>query len=618
MPFATAVRLIETNADNQIKTCIDERKNFSVVAGAGSGKTTSLVTALSYIREKEGVSLRRDGKQIACITFTNRAREVISERLGWDDLYLVSTLHSFLWGEIKRFSSDIRNCLAETIIPAHIEKQREKDNGGNSKTAIAAREKAASLESDLNLVRDVSAFKYDDTSTFSNYPEGRLSHDDIIALAGALISTNQTLQRIIGQKYPYIFVDEAQDTFNEIVAAINDICADDGLPLVGYFGDPMQQIYDKRAGDFHGPEAAIEIHKTENFRCSPQVIQLLNAFRKDVEQYAAGENADIVGSVELYLVSAEEPQGPRKSYTEDQLERASLRFDGLMESWGWKEQEDTKLLFLVRQMIARRLGFIGLHRLFTGPYASSRAQENYESGEHMLLKPFVRAIWPLVLDHRSGNSKAVLDTLRKYSPAFDPEGANATRSIKEMLELADRLVGDLSEIWDNSVLGDVLRFVGDRQLYSFSERLTEELDRAPMEEEYDDKTHALDKGRWLADEFFQMKTNELATYIDFLNDKTPFSTQHGVKGEEYPKVCVVFDDTEAGWYNYSFTKMLTPATSGEGTEGQMERSRKLAYVSFSRAVEQLKIVLFSLKPQDAKSELVGSGLFSDDQIYLVA
>ena len=96
----------DTDADLKIKACIDKYQNFAVVAGAGSGKTTSLVIALDYIREAKGDLLRRDDKKIACITFTNRAVSVISERLGWDDIYLVTTLHSFLWGELKRFTEN--------------------------------------------------------------------------------------------------------------------------------------------------------------------------------------------------------------------------------------------------------------------------------------------------------------------------------------------------------------------------------------------------------------------------------------------------------------------------------------------------------------------------------
>ena len=79
---------------------------------------------------------------------------------------------------------------------------------------------------------------------------------------------------------------------------------------------------------------------------------------------------------------------------------------------------------------------------------------------------------------------------------------------------------------------------------------------------------------------------------------------------------VVFDDSEAAWNTYSFTKTLTPSTSGEGTEGQLERSKKLAYVCFSRAEVNLKVILFTPDPVNAKVELIGAGLFSEGQVSI--
>ena len=169
------------------------------------------------------------------------------------------------------------------------------DNGRQSKKAVTAREKIASLQADMDSLDTVEGFDYNDTN-FSNYSEGQLNHDDVIDVAAYLISENEILRRIIGQKYPYIFVDEAQDTFENVVKALNKLCEAEGLPIVGYFGDPMQQIYDKRAGDFAGLSNSTPITKEENFRCSRKVIDLLNAFRQDVQQFPAGANAEIEGS----------------------------------------------------------------------------------------------------------------------------------------------------------------------------------------------------------------------------------------------------------------------------------------------------------------------------------
>ena len=80
---------------------------------------------------------------------------------------------------------------------------------------------------------------------------------------------------------------------------------------------------------------------------------------------------------------------------------------------------------------------------------------------------------------------------------------------------------------------------------------------------------------------------------------------------------VVYDDVEANWNNYNFTKILTPATAGEPTDGQRERGRKLAYVSFSRALEDLRVLLFTPNPAAARTELLERKLLEPDQISVV-
>ncbi len=59
--------------------------------------------------------------------------------------------------------------------------------------------------------------------------------------------------------------------------------------------------------------------------------------------------------------------------------------------------------------------------------------------------------------------------------------------------------------------------------------------------------HALDRGDWLADDFFKLATAEVPNYIDIVKTETVFSTQHGVKGEEFGRLLVLYDDIEANW-----------------------------------------------------------------------
>ena len=268
-------------------------------------------------------------------------------------------------------------------------------------------------------------------------------------------------------------------------------------------------------------------------------------------------------------------------------------------------------------MIARRLGFACLNALFTGKYASAAAQEDYESGEHFLLKPVVTAVWPLVEAYRNGDQRLVVDLLRTIGPAFDVRGKNRNRSLKEMVELSKHVVANLDEVWSNGRLRDIYEYCREQELIRLPGRLAEHLDRNPRTEEYEEEAYGLEKGDWLCDEFFAMKTTELGAYSDFIQENTAYSTQHGVKGEEYSDVLVVFDDVEAAWNNYSFSKLLTPGTSGEPKESQFRRSKKLAYVCFSRAEENLRILFYTNNAVAAKEELLQQELFSKADISVV-
>lgn len=607
-------KLKPTKADNEIAACIDGEISFSVIAGAGSGKTTSLVEALKRIKDLHGRELKKNGQRIVCITYTNRAVEVISSRLGYDELFLVSTLHRFLWPEVVRFQNAIREALCAVIIPRQIEKARRDDNGGSSQRAQKARAKLERLSLELDALKEEPLVRYEE-ATISDYSKCVLNHDDVIDVASYLISNEPILQKGLGFKYPYIFVDEAQDTFPQVMDALNSICLGEGLPIIGYFGDPMQQIYDGRAGHFSGPEGASVISKEENFRCSTSVIDFLNGFRGDLQQVPGGRNAEIEGSVLITVVQAPNPDGPRNTYSANQLNDVTAKFSEAVDLWEWKDNPAVKNLFLARRMIARRLGFIKLHELFTGSYSSSRSQSDYEDGTHYLLKPFVDGIFPLVHASRSGNVKKTIETLRKISPAYADDGSNRDKSLRDMLDRASLHSKALEDMWGSSTLREILAYCRDNALYPLSERLVYQLDRDPRED-FDETSdeHQREKGDWLADELFKIGAEQLEMYIDFLDESSAFSTQHGVKGEEYEDVLVVIDDVEASWNAYSFSKVLTPGVAGEPTERQRELTEKLAYVCFSRAEINLRILLFSSDAGAAGKEMIGRGLFGKDQV----
>ena len=266
-------------------------------------------------------------------------------------------------------------------------------------------------------------------------------------------------------------------------------------------------------------------------------------------------------------------------------------------------------------MIANRLGFPELNKLFRGKYSSENSKNRYDSGEHYLLKPFLKTLLPVMTSYELKDFKEMFQILKSTSPLLHPKKTSAKKTIREVRQKVTQSMEGLTKAWKDKTFKEIIELSKKFKLIEIPEKLSEELKRPERKEEYKEEEHGEDKGDWLADRFFKMKTSELKSYFDFVNNETPFSTQHGVKGEEYDKVLVFYDDIEAGWNKFSFAKLLTPQSAGkEPTEGQKKRSTKLAYVSFSRAKKDLAIILFTPNVKIARQELITQGYFSDNQI----
>ena len=113
----------DTPADVELRERLstDGTRHFIMIAGAGSGKTTSLIKALNHLKQSRGHQLQQQAQQIACITYTDVAVEEISGDVGHDPLFHVSTIHSFLWSIIKPFQSihNYRNKAISSLAQKH-------------------------------------------------------------------------------------------------------------------------------------------------------------------------------------------------------------------------------------------------------------------------------------------------------------------------------------------------------------------------------------------------------------------------------------------------------------------------------------------------------------------
>ena len=99
------------------------------------------------------------------------------------------------------------------------------------------------------------------------------------------------------------------------------------------------------------------------------------------------------------------------------------------------------------------------------------------------------------------------------------------------------------------------------------------------------------KKEYLYNRVKEVRFSEFQMLYDYLEGKTPFSTQHKTKGTEFDNVLVILDN--GGWNKYNFENMFL----NTGTESVLERTQKIFYVCCTRAKENLAVFYHNPSPQ---------------------
>ncbi|MBU1716601.1 MAG: ATP-dependent helicase, partial [Proteobacteria bacterium] len=104
-----------------------------------------------------------------------------------------------------------------------------------------------------------------------------------------------------------------------------------------------------------------------------------------------------------------------------------------------------------------------------------------------------------------------------------------------------------------------------------------------------------------------------------------FGTHQGIKGLQFPRVMVILDDDEARGFMFSYDKLfgsVEPTATDlknveEGKETSIDRTRRLFYVTCSRAEESLAIVAYTQEPQKVNDYVLKQGWFEKDEIIQI-
>ncbi|MFI4851017.1 MAG: UvrD-helicase domain-containing protein [Gimesia chilikensis] len=565
-------------ASQEMFAAIKSNTCFRVEAGAGAGKTYSLIEALNDFCKTKATEFAKNGEKVACITYTNAAKDVIRERTDNHPVIFTDTIHSFAWGLLKGFQSALRE-----LIPSLGTKwqSRIKEAGGITRQKVV----------------------YDLGYPAANSETIDLHHDDVIKLMAKLLEKPKFL-RLLKSSYPVLFIDEYQDTNSELADALvkNLIEKPSGL-LVGLFGDHWQKIYGSNVCGLIEHDNIKEISKNSNFRSEKNIVACLNRMRPELLQHEA--DPDSAGEITVFHSNSFQGERMTKNHWQGDLPETNaheylLRAKSRLEYNGWDfASKHTKILMLTNNVLATEQGYQNLAGCFSDT-------DDYLKKNNHYIKFFLETVEPICEHFLLGHYGAMFSVLGAGHPRLSCQQDKAMWSADLNKLIEKREAGSIRDVLE------LLKATSRPQLSA--KVATEEVRLARIAKAEGARKEIEDLEVKFAEKVRKLEAisyKEVISLYKYVEDKSPFSTKHGVKGAQFDNVLVICG---RGWNHYNWNQLLEwlraspPAKKAE----TFERNRNLFYVSCSRAKKRMAL-LFTQKLSEQALEQI-EHIFGKDNV----
>ncbi|HEM7309170.1 TPA: ATP-dependent helicase [Acinetobacter baumannii] len=585
-------------------------QSFILYAGAGAGKTHTLHQVLIKIKEKILPTLTRENKKLAIITYTNVACDEIKERVDYDTNFFVSTIHSFAWSLIEPFTREIKeiisNSLNETLREEELKLKNARDQ--NNKTNLARKEKIARISQRLELMESVKRFTYNPNG--AKVEKASLDHSEVIEIFSRLLLEKKTFRNILVNKYPILFLDESQDTYEKIINSLVETQKEfNNNFIVGLFGDNMQRIFpnNKNKIDTYVPNSWQRPQKTDNWRCPKRVVDLINRIRLEDDHFKQEAKKEIVGFATCIIVDTNNVID--KLAVEKNVRDIMYK---ITEDECWKIDSEVKKLILEHHMAAIRSDFYNFYKPL---YDNTEIRNNLNGADTQALRFLIGPFLNLVSSIKSKDEFNIIFILKNFSEVFVKisEKTNQLEYLKEIRAKKDTLFEIISQ---NNSIRDILSYIYENNLLNIPPILVQCL----IDDSGEISPEVFSYGKAI-----NTNINNLFNYANYINGESSFSTHQGVKGLEFDRVMAILDDDEAGGFLFSYNKLLGIKELSErdlenetqGLDSAISRTRRLFYVICSRAKQSLAVVCYTKEPNTLKDKLIEKKWFDQEEIYLI-
>jgi len=556
-------RAIELEDSDQL---IGTENNFKLCAGPGAGKTRFLV---NHIQNVINNSIRlKKARKIACITYTNIGVETLADRLKSSlDYVEISTIHSFLYKNVikpygwlleDKYNLNIAEIDGHQDFIARISILKEWLRQTNQYVGDYAQlqkdmQRAATYFEDEELKWKLrqpyeSAVSFDSIIEYKKlcWQQGFLSHNDVLFLSYKIIQESEEVREVLRAKFPYIFVDEFQDTTPVQTEIIKKLAKKE--TIVGVIGDTAQSIY-----GFLGSSVESFI----NFKLNDMLLYKIEDNRRSTEEIIGVLN-NLRSNSAFKQSSPNNLSGEVPKILTGNFNSAYEYVDNLLEEDFYTLSYTNKATNMMRFKLEEYPEVINLSDLLT---------EDSDFKRRELLFNIVKAV-------ESAADKNFKDGLRYMLRAYR-KSSNFTE--KDGFRNLQRLINCYDEYKDLTLK----KFHND-YLYNY-------FDTSNISSRIGSSggPHEL---------YSNLKYNEVALTINLDNDDSLYRTIHKAKGAEFDNLLLIIPPEE----KKSFMKFICD-TDLENTE-----SHRLYYVALSRAKKNLFVNLPNLD-EGEEEKLVDAG-----------
>ena len=281
----------------QKQAVISPLEHILILAGAGAGKTKTLISRIVHLAKNEIPSYK-----ILAITFTNKAAKEMKERLDHIDepelnlsLVKIGTFHSIAYSMIKEepelfgFNngvSVIDDTEQRDLIHSILKEQHYSISLSDVSNFICSNKENLILPENIKK----TALNNDLVEVYKRY-EVRLMAENKIDFSGLLIKFKDVLENNIeyrtkiAKRYLQILVDEFQDTNNVQFDILKLMCSEKAKLFC--VGDDAQSIYKFRGAnvgnifDYRDNYAKQVFLLEQNYRSSQNIVSISNKLKSD-------------------------------------------------------------------------------------------------------------------------------------------------------------------------------------------------------------------------------------------------------------------------------------------------------------------------------------------------